>query len=236
MIMGILSACGNKAKKVDVIEEVEVHAIEAALTAQEKVDVGETVAIEVLVTYGDEKVEDADKVAFEIWEEGKKEESITIESENKKDGVYSAETTFDHDGTFNIQSHVDARAQHTMPIAIVTVGDGGNYEEGQEHADYEDGFSMHFMKPEEVKINAENELMVHLELEGKVFEKANVRYEIWNADGEGKHDWIDVEQPKTGEYTANYTFEKVGKFNIQVHVQDDNDLHEHEIHEIDVSE
>jgi len=128
-----------------------------------------------------------------------------------------------------------------MPIAIVTVGDGGNYEEakvedGQEHRDHVGGFSMHFMKPEEVKVDAENELIVHLELEGKEFETAKVRYEIWNVDEETKHDWIDTEQPKAGEYTANYTFEKAGNFNIQVHVEDDNGLHEHEIHEIDIAE
>ena len=82
-----------------------------------------------VVTQGDEKVEDADEVVFEVWEEGKKDDSVKIESTNEKDGLYTAETTFDHDGLFHVQVHVTARGLHTMPIKEVTVGNGGTYEE-----------------------------------------------------------------------------------------------------------
>lgn len=38
-----------------------------------------------------------------------------MDSTNAKEGLYTAETTFDHDGLFHIQVHVDARGMHTMP-------------------------------------------------------------------------------------------------------------------------
>ena len=65
---------------------------------------------------------------------------MKIESVNEKDGLYTAETTFDHDGLFHIQVHVTARGFHTMPIKEVTVGDGGQYEEEHEsegHGEHE---------------------------------------------------------------------------------------------------
>ena len=72
--------------------------LEVELTVTETVEVDETVEMKALVTQGDEKIEDADEVVFEVWEEGKKSESEMIDSVNEKDGIYTAETSFDHDG------------------------------------------------------------------------------------------------------------------------------------------
>ena len=121
-----------------------------------------------------------------------------------------------------------------MPKAVVTVGDGGrmNSQKMMTHGTVPMVFSMHFMKPETVKVNDETELVVHLELEGKPFEKASVRYEIWHASDDEKHDWVDVIESNPGEYTALHSFEGEGTYTVQVHVEDDHDLHEHEEHEV----
>ena len=102
------------------------------LTVTEQVEVDGTIKMAAVVTQGDDKVDDADEVEFEVWEEGKKDESVKIESTNDKDGLYTAETSFDHDGLFHVQVHVTARGLHTMPKKEVTVGNGGNYEEATE--------------------------------------------------------------------------------------------------------
>ena len=45
-----------------------------------------------------------------------------------------------------------------------------------------------------------------------------------------------MEESVAGEYTASYTFAEVGSYKIQIHVEDDKELHEHEEHIIEVNE
>lgn len=66
-------------------------------------------------------VEDVDEVNFEYWEEGKEDDSTTIESINNGDGTYIAEIAFENGGVFSIYAHITARGLHTMPIKSVTV-------------------------------------------------------------------------------------------------------------------
>lgn len=233
----ILTACN----KDEVIEDTGAPVpIAVDLSVTEKVAVNETVIMEAIVTQGDEKVEDAYEVTYEVWEEGKKSESEMIESTNEKNGLYSAETSFDHDGVFNVQVHVTARDMHMMPKAVVTVGEGAveNAEADEEETDHgtTDGFSMHFMQPENTKLNDEIELMVHLQMDGHPFENARVRYEIWTDNTPDNHIWIDTEELVPGEYTAKYSFKTAESFHVQIHVEDKEGLHEHEEYEIVVGE
>ncbi|NYF25315.1 FixH family protein [Sporosarcina sp. JAI121] len=236
LVLTMLAACGKEQPAKENIGEVPLP-LDVELTVPEQVEVGGKVEMAAVVTQGEEKIEDADEVEFEIWEEGKKDDSIKVASINEKDGLYTAETTFDHDGLFHIQVHVTARSLHTMPKKEVTVGEGGNYEEAveeeQEHA-HADGFSMDFLKPENAEAGESLELVVKLKVDGQSFEKAQVRYEIWNVSTPDKHDWIDAEELAAGEYTAPYTFAQAESYNIQIHVKDDKDLHEHEEYTVEV--
>lgn len=251
MLVGImvagLAACG-KAQEPEVSEPEEILPLDVALTVTEQAEVGEAVKMEALVTQGEEKIEDADKVVFEVWEEGKKDDSVMIDSTNEKEGKYTAETKFDHDGLFHIQVHVDARGLHTMPKKEVTIGEGGHYEEAHdEHAAEEhehehghghgsaEGLSMHFMKPESAAAGVEQNLIVHLEMENKPLEQARVRYEIWSATNEDKKDWVEAEETKAGEYAAAHTFNEAGTFHIQIHVENEHGLHEHEEYTVEVN-
>ena len=145
-MLGALTACGQD-KEDDVPTEVKApEMLEVQLTVSETADVDETVEMKAIVTQGDEKIEEADEVVFEVWEEGKKSESEMIDSVNGKGGIYSAEKSFDHDGLFHVQVHVTANGIHTMPLTEVVVGEGGHYdeqaEEGHGHAE---GFSHHLV-------------------------------------------------------------------------------------------
>ncbi|MDW0117089.1 FixH family protein [Sporosarcina thermotolerans] len=228
----VLSACG---KEVDDGSSVEVLPLLVDLSVTEHAEVGETVKMEALVTYGDEKVEDADKVVYEVWEDGKKDDSIMIDSVNEKNGLYTAETSFEKDGLYHIQVHVDAKRLHSMPFKEVTIGKGPNVEShDDEHADqghehgHTEGFSLHFVKPENAEAGAETELMTHLQIDGQPLEKANVRYQVWGDSLGEKHLWIDTIELKAGEYTAAHSFDKTGTYTVKIHVKDDNGLHEHE--------
>lgn len=233
-VLVMLAACGNNEQPVNKSDEMP-QPLQVDLTVTEQVEVNGAVNMAALVTQGDEKVEDASEVVFEIWEEGKKEESSKIDAVNEKEGMYTAETSFDHDGLFHVQVHVTARDMHTMPLKEVTVGNGGHYEdeEAPDHA-HAEGFSMHFTKLENVKAGEPIDLSVHLEMDGAPLEKARVRYEIWDETNPEQHDWVDVGESAAGEYVVDYTFAGEGKFTIQIHVEDDQGLHEHEEHQLDI--
>ncbi|WP_188454616.1 FixH family protein [Virgibacillus oceani] len=239
-----LTACGETKKDNEKNTEDELKTLDVEFKVPETADTGETVKLHALVTYGDEKVKDAEKVEFEYWEKGKEDDSTKIESTNNEDGTYSAEVTFDHDGVYEMYAHVTAEGLHTMPKKSITVGDGTvaeNEDEqhdeanGHEHSAHAEGFSMHFMKPENVKVNQENDMTVHLQMDETPLENASVRYEIWNEESPDKHEWVETEEANPGEYKAIHLFKKSGSYVVVVHVENDEGLHEHEEHQIKVN-
>lgn len=235
LFITVLAACNNDADETK--DEEELAMLEVAFDVPETAEVGDTLTLEAVVTYGDEDVTDADEVNFEYWENNNKDDSITIDSKNNNDGTYTAEVILENESVYTIYAHTTARELHTMPKRTVIVGDAEPLHEDTD-ADHEsvDGFSMHFMNPEEAKATEETELMVHLEMDEQPFENGEVRYEIWNDDISENHEWLDVEESVPGEYIASHIFEEAGTYKIQVHVEDDDDLHEHEEYDIEVTE
>ncbi len=242
LVLATMAACSNEKSQDEVVDETPQPII-VDLTVTEKVEVGGTVNMAAVVTHGDEKVVDADEVLFEFWEEGKKAESVKIESINEKDGSYTAETAFDHDGVFQVQVHVTARGLHTMPMQKVIVGNGAEVEEEHEsdvnqseehhhHGDSANGFNMHFVELEGVKVDTETNLVVHLQIDGTPLEKARVRYEIKTDLVPDKTAWVDAGETVAGEYAAIHSFTQAGTYSVQIHVQDDEDLHEHEVYTV----
>ncbi|AUJ26934.1 FixH family protein [Virgibacillus dokdonensis] len=235
----LMTACGQeeKVEKSTDAKEEEPKELKVDFEVPESAEVGDTVELKATVTYGEEKVTDADEVVFEVWEKGKKDDSTNYESTNHEDGTYTAEVTFDNNGVYEMFAHTTARDLHTMPQKAITVGDVENPETkgDEEHANHEgtDGFALHFMEPENVAAGEETELMVHLQMNEKPLEEASVRYEIGRENTEDK-EWVDAEEGEAGEYTGSYTFTDKGKYQLIVHVENDDDLHEHEEYEITV--
>ncbi|MBS4198260.1 FixH family protein [Bacillus sp. FJAT-49732] len=244
MLVLMLAAC-NSSNNNSTDDEIP-KMLEVNLQVQEKADVNAEVPFTATVTQGDEKVKDADKVEFEVWEEGKKDDSEMIEAINKKDGTYEAKKTFDHDGVFTVQVHVTARGLHTMPKTSVTVGEGAteehahdNHEDGDhddhgnhEHGHHSEDFSMHFMEPDSIEKGKETEFVVHLQDHNEPLEHARVRYEIWNDEISDKHEWVDASETKPGEYAGSHDFSESGVYKFKIHVQNDEGLHEHEEYEV----
>lgn len=89
------------------------------------------IEIQALVTQGEEFVDDADEVKFEIWEKGEPVEVHTkVEGEHQGEGLYTTSHTFEADGIYYVIAHVTARDLHTMPKKEIIVGspDPGKYE------------------------------------------------------------------------------------------------------------
>ncbi|WP_394237526.1 FixH family protein [Niallia oryzisoli] len=76
--------------------------------------------IEALVTQGDEKVEDAKKVEFEISKSGQ-ENSEKIIGKHQGNGIYSITESFQEAGDYSVIAHVTSRDMHTMPKKEFTV-------------------------------------------------------------------------------------------------------------------
>ncbi|GGE69755.1 FixH family protein [Priestia taiwanensis] len=76
--------------------------------------------LKVQVTQGEEAVDDASEVQFEIWKG--KEASELIMAKHEEGGVYYVKKTFKEDGIYFVKTHVSARGTHVMPTKLFTVG------------------------------------------------------------------------------------------------------------------
>ncbi|NMH71647.1 hypothetical protein HF078_01025 [Bacillus sp. RO2] len=105
-------------------EETSMEIVEVEMELPENVKEQEEVAVKTLVTQGDEKVEDAKEVQFEIWNVEKgKENSVLLNAEHVGDGVYEVKHSFEDKGVYRVQSHVTARDMHVMPTKQMVIGD-----------------------------------------------------------------------------------------------------------------
>src|SRR5690625_4259552 len=229
ILISIMVSCGNATGDNN---EEELFLLEVDFEFPEHAEVGEKVSLKATVTYGEELVKDAHEVVFEVWEKNDQENSEMIDAENNEDGTYTADVSFDHDGIYEMYAHTTARDQHTMPKKEIVIGEGGDYEEEEAHF-HTEGFDMHFMEPNGIETGEEVELIVNLLMHEEPFEQAKVRYEIWS-DDEEEHLWVEAEEKGAGEYTGVHEFSNKGVYHIQIHVEDDNGLHEHKEYEVEV--
>jgi len=218
----------------DNMSDDELRTLEVEFEVPETAEINETVELKASVTYGDELVEDADEVVFEVWEKGNREDRKMIDAENEGEGVYMATTSFDYDGIFEMYAHTTARDLHTMPKKEVIIGEGGDYEDNEDYEFHTEGFYMDVVSDENAVVNEETELLVQITLNEDELSGLDVRYEIWNYDVSDVHDWVDAKEIEAGQYMAHYTFKEVGIYNLQIHVEDDDELHEHIDYEIKV--
>ena len=95
--------------EVEIVNELTIEpAVDATLAAR--------------VTQGDEVVEDADEVTFEVWESGKRDEGMMLEGTLQENGTYTAQYIFPHDGVYYMFAHTTARGMHVMPKVELIVG------------------------------------------------------------------------------------------------------------------
>jgi hypothetical protein len=114
----IIVSCSNeKEKAMDIPKMVEVDLSINPETGK----INQPIIFEAKVTQGNDKVNDADEVLFEIWRaKDEKHEKVAINlAEN---GIYRLEKSFPREGTYYFISHVTARDMHNMPKKQFIVG------------------------------------------------------------------------------------------------------------------
>ncbi|MBT2569799.1 FixH family protein [Planococcus sp. ISL-110] len=119
----MLAGCGMEKNSADNASaaEQEVKELEVQVLTEPVGETGEW-TLEAFVSQGGEAVNDANEVKFEVFEAGKKDESVKNDYTDVKDGVYSIKHTFQEDGVYYFIPHVTARSMHTMPTQQVIVG------------------------------------------------------------------------------------------------------------------
>lgn len=119
----MLAACNaNTEQEAEEVAGDLVPLEVAVQTDPEELKVNEDVKIQAIVTMGDEQVEDASEVLFEIWKAGS-DDREKILAEHTGNGIYEITTSFAEAGTYYIVPHTTARNLHTMPTVEVEVID-----------------------------------------------------------------------------------------------------------------
>lgn len=237
----ILAGCGQNDNGAG--EEGVPEIIEAVLDVPENGNTGEEIQLSVTVKQGEEMVEDANEVVFEVWQEGKKEEGEMIEASHEEKGKYVAAKTFETDGLYHVQSHVTAREMHTMPKKTITIGNVEEAEHGHEEAENEGHDHSHDhahgsvemtfeTAPEQVKANEDTTIAVSLTYDGKPLEAARTRLEMKGPKSEVN--WLNLQEEDAGKYSSAYQFTEAGDYTIVIHVENDDGIHEHESVEMKV--
>ncbi|GLB59749.1 FixH family protein [Cytobacillus sp. NCCP-133] len=233
----VLSGCSQSEQGESKEAEEVPQIIDAVLMVPETLDTGKEASLAVTIKQGSEAVTDADEVKFEIWKEGKKEDSEMVEAKHDSEGIYTANYTFPEEGIYSIQSHVTARSQHTMPKVSVQVGDVKTEDAGHEHEHEKNGHeegqshshggdvSILLQAPDHVHAKEQTGLSVALEKNGKPLTEAKVKLEI-SLNG-GTPQWVNLSETEAGTYTADHTFSDAGTYIITTHVEKGDDIHEH---------
>lgn len=110
----------------------------------------------------------------------------------------------------------------------------GGHDHDHDHGFHTEGFDMEFTELNDVKAGEENKLEVKITLDDADLEGARVRYEIWKEDDKDNTDWVDAEEVSAGNYAADYAFEEAATYTVRVHVEGEDDLHEHVEYEVEV--
>src|SRR5699024_8702505 len=105
-----------------------------------------------------------------------------------------------------------------------------------DHGFHTEGFDMHFTALDNVAALEEIVLEVSLTLHETPLEDAKVRFEIWKEEEKDQTDWVDAKETTAGSYVSDYVFQDAGTYHVQVHVEDDADLHKHVTMEVTVRE
>jgi hypothetical protein len=137
LFLVVLTSCNQSSKPSD----VEPKMLNVKLTIKPGVGrVNQPITFAAKVTEGNDKVNDADEVTFEIWR-SKDEKHEKVEIKNPKNGIYQLKKSFQQEGTYYIISHVTARGMHNMPKKEFTIGTPSEKEDASSNSSM-DGMNM----------------------------------------------------------------------------------------------
>ncbi|NDI36168.1 FixH family protein [Chengkuizengella sediminis] len=244
MVLVLVTGCTDSQEETSELPPLKLFDVDIQISSEE-IQPGEPVTFKAIVTLDAEKIEDASEVKFEFKKDGS-EDSTFAYGTHQGEGVYAVEQIFDEDGVYSVTAHVTARNMHNMPKKQFTVGEvdemmDENMESGEmNHEDMdgsmgdsdEGGLGIHLMGVETVVANEEVELTAHLQQGDQLLTDANVKFEIWFDDNE-KHEYVDAaSEDMKGMYKSDYIFTSTGTYNVTVHVEKGEEIHDHKEHTV----
>ncbi|WNF23469.1 FixH family protein [Mesobacillus jeotgali] len=243
----MITGCSNSESGVN--QEKEPELLEVDLIAPEDLLIGNEVVLAAEVTQGEEKVEDADEVKFEVRKVGD-EDSEMIDATHQGKGIFEIKKTFKEDGEYMVTAHVTARSMHNMPSEKITVGNpagtGSDTEhqhsestDSHENGDTTEGnhhhgnVSIELDTNQDFKVNQKVNLSAQINNENQPLTDARVRFEIWYGE-DSNHEFVDGTEMGNGVYIYEKVFPKTGTYHIKVHVEK-GEIHDHKEEAITVS-
>lgn len=119
IVLLVLSGCmQGKQEEWSVPDLVDVD-----IQVEEHIPADSKTVLRAYVTQGEEDVNDAEEVVFEVWKDQERDAGELIEGTLDADGVYAIPYEFGEDGIYIVQTHVTARDLHVMPTQMIIVGD-----------------------------------------------------------------------------------------------------------------
>lgn len=230
LLVLLMGACSNNEDQQTKTSDEVPEMVEVDLTVPTEAEVGKEVVFTAVVTQGDELVDDANEVKFEVMNVtlGTKE---IIEATLNEDKHYSIPYTFETNGTYDITSHVTARDMHTMPTKqVVVTGGEESTEEAESHSH---GESHHDDQKVTIEFSEGSttvgeaiSLETNVSIGDVPLEGARVQYDISRSDV-AHHTWLEAPEVEAGVYQVEYTFTESGSYEIEVHVTKGEDIHDH---------
>ncbi|WP_108672413.1 FixH family protein [Peribacillus acanthi] len=116
VVLIILVGCTENNENQNSEDVPELIKVNVEMNPQD-INANTEVIIKAKVTQGNDVVDDADEVKFEIWKEGQSDqEHVKIDGEYDSEAeVYFIKKTFNEPGQYFVISHVTARRMHNMP-------------------------------------------------------------------------------------------------------------------------
>lgn len=92
-----------------------------------------------------------------------------------------------------------------------------------EYGFHTEGFDMEFTELDDVKAGEESKLEVKITLDDADLE-----------DDKDNTDWVNADEVNPGNYIADYVFDEAATYTVRVHVEGEDELHEHKEYEVEV--
>ncbi|NEW02654.1 FixH family protein [Bacillus megaterium] len=102
--------------------EQQSQEVKGTIEVPQTIKANEKTSINVLVTQGDKKIENADAVQIQVEKEGYINQEM-IDAKHEGNGAYSIDYTFKDNGEYTITAHVTIKGDMKMFTKKVTVGE-----------------------------------------------------------------------------------------------------------------
>lgn len=228
----LLSACGVTEEPIKTTSDEVPEMVDVDLTVPQTAIVDEEITFTAAVTQGQEIVEDAHEVMFEVKNTTSGDKEM-IEASLNDDKHYAINYSFETAGTYDITSHVTARELHVMPTKqIIVTDDDEDFEANETPAtgdtNYDDQSATIEFTEGTTTVGKATLLATNVSLSGTPLEGARVQYDI-SREGDDHHAWLEASELEAGIYQTEFIFTELGAHEIEIHVTKGDDLHDHVI-------